>query len=152
MLNPFVWTTCVHETNVDINLFGFMNPLANTPRLHHTLPLGCTNRSGDCSLWLTDDRESVFQLLVSVSFYLSSRRNICTTSDLPTSTVCRWSASPIYVVEHFTSGCTRVSNLHLFINIWLHHTIIETNQSLKYNKDRKNRKTIKFSQMLIISY
>ena len=37
--------------------------------------------------------------------------------------------------------------LHIVINIRLHHTIKETNQSLKNNKDRKNRKTIKFSHM-----
>ena len=37
--------------------------------------------------------------------------------------------------------------LHLLINIRLHHTIKEINQGLKDNKDRKNRKTIKFSHL-----
>ena len=34
--------------------------------------------------------------------------------------------------------------LHLVVNIRLHHTIREINEGLRANKDRKNRKTIKF--------
>ena len=37
--------------------------------------------------------------------------------------------------------------VHMVVNIRLHHTIKEANHSLKENKDRKNRKTIKFSHL-----
>ena len=37
--------------------------------------------------------------------------------------------------------------LHIMINIRLHHTLRESNRSLLANKDRKNRKVLKFSHL-----
>lgn len=58
-------------------------------------------------------------------------------------------ASLLQNVKLYTLKCNtcHVEQLvvHLMVNIRLHHTIKETNRSLRENKDRKNRKVLKFS-------
>ena len=48
---------------------------------------------------------------------------------------------------HCQTCCAHKLVLHLMLNIRLHHTIRQANRNLKANKDRKNRKTLKFSHL-----